>query len=190
MTEEQTTERDEPQQEEERQDEEGHDEERQDEEGQNDPQAGDGDEGKSDKQKLDEEYEQAKQEVKDLEDDPPQALDEWPSGKAKYETFGGPEGGHGYHEGPEENLGPSSLRHHEDGSVSIEGDEVDDPDEHKGEPIQGGPTDPDTPNLQSDKAEPEDSSRNEGDSSGDDSGEGEDDSGSEGQSESESEDES
>ena len=42
-------------------------------------------------------------------------------------------------------LGPSSLRHHEDGSVTIEGEEVDDPEEYKGEPIPGGPSDPDAP---------------------------------------------
>ena len=116
--------------------------------------SGDDDGEKTDKEKQDEEIEQAKQEVKDLEDDPPQDLEDWPSGKAKYETFGGAEGDHGYHEGPEEALGPSSLRHHEDGSVSVEGEEVDDPDEHKGEPIPGGPTDPDTANLRSDKADP------------------------------------
>ena len=38
-------------------------------------------------------------------------------------------------------LGPSSLRHHPDGTVTIAGEEVDDPDEYKGEPIPGGPTD-------------------------------------------------
>ena len=112
----------------------------------------------SDKEAREEEYEQAKQEIKQLEEEgPPENLEDWPEGKAKYETFGGPEGDHGYHEGPEEKLGPSSLRHHEDGNVSVEGDEVDDPEEYKGEPIPGGPTDPDTPNLSSDKTESDDS---------------------------------
>src|ERR1700755_555917 len=97
---------------------------------------GDGEDGKS----LDDEYEEAKQEVKDLEEDPPEKLEDWPKGKALYETFGGAEGDHGYHEGPEENLGPSSLRHREDGTVEIAGDEVDDPEEDKGDPIPGGPT--------------------------------------------------
>ena len=115
-------------------------------------------EERSDKEEREQEYEQAKDEIKQLEEDgPPENLEDWPEGKAKYETFGGPEGDHGYHEGPEEKLGPSSLRHHEDGNVSVEGDEVDDPDEYKGEPIPGGPTDPDTPNPSSDKTEPEDS---------------------------------
>lgn len=118
----------------------------------------------SENEEREQEYEQAKEKVKQLEEEgPPEALEDWPGGKAKYETFGGPEGEHGYHEGPEEKLGPSSLRHHEDGNVTIEGEPVDDPDEYKGEPIPGGPTDPDTPNLQSDKTE-EDSDSGEDDS--------------------------
>jgi hypothetical protein len=121
---------------------------------------------RSDQEEREQEYEQAKDEVKQLEEEgPPEALEDWPGGKAKYETFGGPEGEHGYHEGPEEKLGPSSLRHHEDGNVTIEGEQVDNPDEYKGDPIPGGPTDPDTPNPQSDKTEEDES----GDS---DSGEG------------------
>lgn len=94
-------------------------------------------------QKEEEEREEAKETVKKLEEEgAPDNLEDWPSDKAKYETFGGPEGEHSYHEGPEEEqLGPSSLRHHEDGKVSIEGEEVDDPDEYKSEPIPGGPTD-------------------------------------------------
>jgi hypothetical protein len=94
-------------------------------------------------QKEEEEREEAKETVKKLEEEgAPDNLEDWPSDKAKYETFGGPEGEHSYHEGPEEEqLGPSSLRHHEDGKVSIEGEEVDDPDEYKSDPIPGGPTD-------------------------------------------------
>jgi hypothetical protein len=98
-------------------------------------------------QEKEEEREQARDKVKELEEgDPPADLEDWPDDAAKYETFGGPEGEHGYHEGPEEEkLGPSSLRHTEDGGVKIEGDEVDDPDDYKGDPIPGGPTDPDAP---------------------------------------------
>jgi len=107
-------------------------------------------------QQVEEEYEAAKEEVKELEENPPEKLEDWPEGKAKYETLGGPEGEHGYHEGPEAKLGPSGLRHREDGSVEVEGEEVDDPSEYKGEPIPGGPTDPDTPNLRMDKATPDD----------------------------------
>jgi hypothetical protein len=115
--------------------------------------------GETDQEAREKEYEQAKEEIKRLEEEgPPEALEDWPEGQAKYETFGGPEGEHGYHEGPEEQLGPSSLRHHEDGSVTVEGEEVDDPDEFKGDPIPGGPTDPDSPNLRSDKADPDEES--------------------------------
>jgi hypothetical protein len=71
-----------------------------------------------------------------------------------YETFGGGDGDHGYHEGPEMNLGPDSLRHRDDGSVEVKGEKVDDPEDYKGEPIPGGPTDPDSPNQDSDKASP------------------------------------
>ena len=94
-------------------------------------------------QKEEKEREEAREKVQKLEEEgPPDDIEDWPSDKAKYETFGGPEGEHSYHEGPEEKqLGPSSLRHHEDGSVSIAGKEVDDPDEYKSEPIPGGPTD-------------------------------------------------
>ena len=77
-----------------------------------------------------------------LEEDPPKDLNEWPDDENKYQTFGGPEGDHGYEEGVESKLGPSGLRHHEDGGVSIDGEKVDNPDEYKGDPIPGGPTDP------------------------------------------------
>jgi hypothetical protein len=110
-------------------------------------------------QKEEEEREEAKETMEQLEEDPPEKLEDWPSDKAKYETFGGPEGGHPYHEGPEEQLGPSSLRHHEDGKVSIEGEEVDNPEEYKADPIPGGPTDenaPDAPGEDTDEDESED----------------------------------
>jgi hypothetical protein len=88
-----------------------------------------------------------KEKLEQLEDDPPKKLEDWPDDEAKYVTFGGPEGDHSYEEGPERNLGPSGLTHHEDGKVTIDGEEVDDPDEFKGEPIPGGPTDPDAQRL-------------------------------------------
>jgi hypothetical protein len=101
-----------------------------------------------------EEQDEAKREMEELEKgDPPENLEDWPSGKAKYETFGGPEGPHTYQEGPEEKLGPSGVRHHEDGSVTIDGEKVDNPDEFKGDPIPGGPTDPDTPAVGGEKKE-------------------------------------
>lgn len=93
------------------------------------------------------ESEDAKQEMRELEKDPPEKLEDWPTGRAKYETFGGSEGDHAYDDGPEAKLGPSGVRHHEDGSVSVDGEKVDDPDEFKGDPIPGGPTDPDAERL-------------------------------------------
>ncbi len=96
---------------------------------------------------IEREKEEAREEVERLEEDPPGKLEDWPEGKAKYETFGGPEGEHSYDEGPEQNLGPDSVRHHEDGSVTVRGEEADDPDEYKGEPIPGGPTDPNSPDA-------------------------------------------
>jgi hypothetical protein len=93
-------------------------------------------------EEAEKESEEAKQKVKELEEDPPAKLEDWPDDKAKYETFGGAEGDESYEESVTSKLGPSSLRHREDGSVEIEGEEVDDPEEYKGDPIPGGPTDP------------------------------------------------
>ena len=87
------------------------------------------------------EKEDRRERMKELEKDPPKDLKDWPDDELKYETFGGPEGDHSYEEGPESQLGPSGLRHHEGGKVTIEGEEVDDPEEYKGDPIPGGPTD-------------------------------------------------
>jgi hypothetical protein len=89
-------------------------------------------------QKQEQEVEDAKEELHSLEEgDPPDDLEEWPSGRAKYLTYGGPEGTAGYDEGPTAKLGPSSLEHHEDGSVSIDGEKVDNPEEYKSdEPVR------------------------------------------------------
>jgi hypothetical protein len=96
-------------------------------------------------QEKEEERQAAREKMDEIEKEPPAKLEDWPDDAAKYETFGGAEGEHSYDEGPEAKLGPSSLRHLEDGGVTIEGEKVDDPDEYKGEPIPGGPTDPDAP---------------------------------------------
>jgi hypothetical protein len=86
--------------------------------------------------------EQAKEEMRRLEQEgPPERLEDWPSGKAKYQTFGGPDGEAGYDEGPTSELGPADLRYHEDGTITVAGEEVEDPDALRGEPIPGGPTD-------------------------------------------------
>jgi len=106
-----------------------------------------GDDAQSKAKAEEEEVEEAKKVMEDLEEgDPPDKLEDWPGGKAKYQTYGGPDSGDGgYEDGATAKLGPSNLRHHEDGSVTIDGEEVDDPDEYKGEPIPGGPSDPDAP---------------------------------------------
>src|SRR3954454_625391 len=88
-----------------------------------------------------------KNNLEELEENPPKKLEDWPSDERKYETLGGKEGDHGYEEGPERNLGPLGVRHHEDGSVSINGEKVDNPEDYKGEPIPGGPTDPNAPSI-------------------------------------------
>jgi len=100
-----------------------------------------------------EEQDEAKKEMEQLEDDPPENLEDWPDGKAKYETFGGPEGTHTYQEGPEQKLGDSGVRHHEDGSVTIDGEKVDNPEDYKGDPIPGGPTDPNATDVPGEKEE-------------------------------------
>ena len=103
--------------------------------------------------KNDREAEQksAREEMNKLEeaDEVPSDPRDWPGGKAKYMTFGGGEGqsDDAYGEGVSAKLGPADVQHHEDGSVSVEGEKVDDPDKYKGEPIPGGPTDPNTPAL-------------------------------------------
>src|SRR5919198_5467488 len=87
-----------------------------------------------------EEVEQAKLQMRELEEgDPPEKLEDWPSGRAKYLTYGGPEGTAGYDEGPTRKLGPSSLEHHEDGSVTIEGEPVENPDDYKSDPVPDAP---------------------------------------------------
>jgi hypothetical protein len=95
---------------------------------------GDEDSGKTD---IQEQWDKAHEKVAALEDDPPKDLEEWPDDEAKYVTFGGGEGDHGYDEGPEKNLGPSSVRRHEDGSVEVDGEIVDNPDDYKMPSIQG-----------------------------------------------------
>jgi hypothetical protein len=143
---------------------------------------GDGDQSDESKKAQDkaEEREAAKEKMKEIEEDPPAELEDWPDDAAKYETFGGPEGEHSYEEGPETKLGPSSLRHTEDGGVTIEGEEVDDPDKYKGEPIPGGPTDEDAPQdlttqkIREDQGRQLESEKNgDGDGDGDDQDEGE-----------------
>ena len=99
-----------------------------------------------------ERQEKAKEEIKEFEqrDEFPSDPKEWPDGPAKYQTIDG-DGEDPYGEGITGKLGPASVEHHEDGSVTVEGEKVDDPDEYKGEPIPGGPTDPKEDRLGSDE---------------------------------------
>jgi hypothetical protein len=94
------------------------------------------------------EREEAAERLRELEDDPPTDLQEWPSDKGKYLTFGGADADHGYDEAATRNLGPSEVRFGEDGSVTVEGKKVDNPEDYKGDPIPGGPTDPNVPDSQ------------------------------------------
>ena len=94
---------------------------------------------------AEEKHEAAKAKMEELEKDPPEKLEDWPDDEAKYETFGG--GDTIYDEKHEEALGEHSVRHHEDGKVEVKGEEAENPDDYKGEPIPGGPTDPDAPAL-------------------------------------------
>ncbi|MEA2413323.1 MAG: hypothetical protein QOC77_3884 [Thermoleophilaceae bacterium] len=145
-----------------------------------DPAAGGTDDQSDESKKAqakEEEREAARETMEKIEEDPPKDLEDWPDDAAKYETFGGPEGDHSYEEGPEVKLGPSSLRHHESGAVTIEGEEVDDPDEYKGEPIPGGPTDEDAPQDLTTQKIREDQGRELESEKGDDGGDGDSDGG-------------
>ncbi len=64
---------------------------------------------------------------------PPEQLADWPTGKAMFLTFGGAEGEEGYEDGHARQMGPSSTRHHPDGSVEVQGEMVDNPEDYKRE---------------------------------------------------------
>ena len=97
------------------------------------------------REEMQKEQEELDKQMKELEENPPEKLEDWPDGKAKYRTFGGSEADSGYDEGATTKLGPSEVRHFEDGRVEVSGEEVDNPEDFKGEPIPGGPTDPNAP---------------------------------------------
>jgi len=80
-------------------------------------------------------------------DEVPSDPRDWPSGKAKFLTLGGSDDGEPYGEGATDKLGPAEVTHHEGGEVSVAGEKVDNPEDYKGEPIPGGPTDPNSPEL-------------------------------------------
>lgn len=89
--------------------------------------------------------EEAQAKLEELEKDPPSKLEDWPNDRTKYMTMGGTEGKDSYDESATAKLGPSDLRYHDDGSIDVKGEPVDDPDAYRGDPLPGGPTDPDAP---------------------------------------------
>ena len=123
---------------------------------------------KADAEARKKEQEDARNELKELEeaDEVPKDPRDWPDGKAKFLTFD-VDGDEPYGEGPTEKLGPAHVQHHEDGSVSVGGEKVDDPDEFKGEPIPGGPTDPNAAKLAGEDDRSEDSGDDDKDDDGD-----------------------
>lgn len=93
-------------------------------------------------QKREKENEQAAEEMRTLEEgDPPTSLDDWPDGPAKYRTYGSGED-EAYGVGVTGKLGPANLERNGDGSIVIDGEKVDNPDDYKAEPLEGGPSDP------------------------------------------------
>lgn len=84
-------------------------------------------------QQAENEDEARAQMLKLEKDGPPENLADWPTGKAMYLTFGGAEGEASYEGAASSQLGPSSTRHHADGSVEVQGETVDDPDSYKGD---------------------------------------------------------
>ena len=97
------------------------------------------DEGQDDKAQQDEQtHEEAAEEMREFEksDEVPSDLSEWPTGNAKYVTFG-EESDEAYGAGPTEKLGTAEVAHNEDGTVTVAGEQVD-PADYKGEPIKSG----------------------------------------------------
>ncbi len=90
-----------------------------------------------DNEEFNKENEDAREEMRAFEDqdEVPGDLNEWPGGRAKTMTFGS-ESDEPYGEGPTAKLGPPSVEHHEDGSVTVGGEPVDNPEDYKGEPIE------------------------------------------------------
>jgi hypothetical protein len=92
-------------------------------------------------QEQKQEHEDAAEEMRELEQgDPPTDLDDWPSSPAKYLTYGSGED-EAYGVGVTAKLGPANLERNGDGSIVIDGETVDNPDDYKGKPLEGGPTD-------------------------------------------------
>ena len=81
-----------------------------------------------------EDEETARAQIDKMEEEgPPEDLADCPTGKAMSLSFGGVED----EEGPARQMGPSSLRHHADGSVEVQGEKVDNPEDYKAEQSMG-----------------------------------------------------
>lgn len=83
--------------------------------------------------------EEASKEMEEFEkkDEVPKDPNDWPDGKAKYITYGLSDDS-AYGEGTTGKLGPADVVHEEDGSVTVGGEKVDNPEEFKGGEIKGG----------------------------------------------------
>ena len=103
------------------------------------------DSGDGENPKLQMDSDEVDKQMKEVEENPPDKLEDWPDGPAKYRTIGGGDANEEWEDGPTQHLGPSDVRYYEDGSVTVKGEEVDNPDDFKGDPIPGGPTDPEAP---------------------------------------------
>jgi hypothetical protein len=73
----------------------------------------------------------------EAQDEVPRDPRDWPTGKMVYLTYGN-EGDEAYGDGATAKLGPAEVAHHDDGSVSVGGKIVDNPEKYKGKPITGG----------------------------------------------------
>jgi hypothetical protein len=85
-----------------------------------------------------EEQKKAADEMKEFEqrDEVPKDPSDWPSGKAKYITYGN-ESDEAYGEGNTAKLGPADVVHDDEGGVTVGGEKAD-PEDFKGEKIKGG----------------------------------------------------
>ena len=71
------------------------------------------------------------------QDEVPRDPRDWPKGTQSHLTFGN-KSDEAYGTGPTSMLSPAEVVHHDDGSVSVGGELVDDPEKYKGKPITGG----------------------------------------------------
>jgi hypothetical protein len=91
--------------------------------------------GRDDQAKFEQRADEGRKELEEFEqqEELPGDLKKWPSGKGKFVTFAEDED-EPYGEGKTAKLGPP-LTYHDDGSVTIDGEKVDNPDDYKSEPI-------------------------------------------------------